>query len=225
MGRLSRALALALVLGGLLSACAHRGPGVVHVTREGENLFRIARYYRVAVTDLVEANDIEDVTDIPVGLELWIPNGRTGRRPLRSLRPPFRTRFEAEADAITHGSLRFAWPLRGRLSSRFGPRGRRNHDGIDIAAGRGTLVRAAEAGRVVFSGKMGGYGNAIVIRHNEAYATIYAHHSRNRVSRGGFVDKGTVVGEVGSSGNATGPHLHFELRRDELAQDPLLFLP
>jgi lipoprotein NlpD len=198
---------------------------VVHVVRSGENLFRISRYYGVAVTDVVDANDIEDVTDLPVGLELWIPNARAGRPPLRPLRPPLATRAEAEADAILQGSLHFAWPLRGRLSSRFGPRGRRLHDGIDVAAREGTLVRAAEAGRVIFSGRMGGYGKVVVVRHNETYATVYAHHRRNRVSRGGFVDKGSVVGEVGSTGNATGPHLHFELRRDEVAQDPLLFLP
>ena len=77
----------------------------------------------------------------------------------------------------------------------------------------------------MFSGRMGGYGNVVVVRHNDAYATIYAHHRRNRVSRGTFVDKGAVVGEVGSTGNASGPHLHFELHRDEIAQDPLLFLP
>jgi LysM repeat protein len=224
MGRLS-GLGVALLVAGLLLGCASPRPGVVHVVRQEENLFRIARHYDVAVTEILDANDIEDVTDLPVGRELWIPNAGATRPPPRALRPPVATRAQAEADAIRHGGLRFGWPLRGRLTSPYGPRSGRNHDGIDIAANRGTLVRAAEAGRVVFSGRMGGYGTAIVIRHNDAYATVYAHHSRNRVEKGGFVDRGSVVGEVGSTGRATGPHLHFEVRRDDVAQDPLLFLP
>ncbi len=229
MGRLTRTrlcpvLVALLLLVGLGSACAHRGEGLVHTVQGGENLFRIARHYRVSVSAIVEANDIPNVRDMPVGTRLWIPGAR-GPRPVRALRPPFQSRPRAEADALAAGGLQFAWPVRGRITSSYGPRGRRLHEGLDIAASRGSLVRAAEAGRVVFSGRMGGYGNVVVIRHSPAYASVYAHHRRNRVGRGGFVDKGAVVGEVGTSGNATGPHLHFEIRRDEIAQDPLLFLP
>jgi len=195
------------------------------VVRPGENLFRIARHYGVSVSEVIDANSIPDVTDIKVGHRLWIPNARTRSLPVEPLRPPFKARAEAESDALLHGGLDFAWPLRGRMTSKFGWRGKRPHEGIDIAAKSGTLVRAAEAGRVVFSGRMGGYGRVVIVRHNDAYATVYAHHRKNRVKKGGFVDKGTVVGEVGSTGNSTGPHLHFELRRDEVAQDPLLFLP
>jgi len=199
--------------------------GVVHEIQHGENLFRIARQYRVSVSDIVEANQIDDVTDIPIGTRLWIPGGRKDARPADPLRPALRARSEAEADALKHGGLDFAWPVRGRITSNFGMRGRRPHEGVDIAARSGSLVRSAEAGRVIFSGRMGGYGNVVVVRHDPAYATVYAHHRKNRVRKGRFVDKGGVVGEVGSTGNASGPHLHFELRRDEIAQDPLLFLP
>lgn len=199
--------------------------GQVHVLQPGENLFRIARHYRVSVSAIAEANQIEDVTDIPVGTRLWIPGARDVAKSPEPLSPPLRGRRQAEADALRHGGLDFAWPVRGRISSRFGMRGRRPHEGVDIAARSGSLVRSAEAGRVVFSGHMGGYGNVVIVRHNPAYATVYAHHRKNRVRKGGFVDKGGVVGEVGSTGNASGPHLHFELRRDEVAQDPLLFLP
>ncbi|MBW2242009.1 MAG: peptidoglycan DD-metalloendopeptidase family protein [Deltaproteobacteria bacterium] len=205
--------------------CAHRSEGVVHTVRGGENLFRIAQHYGVPVSEILDANDIPDVRDLPTGVELWIPGARIRRPSTHVLRPPLPSKHAAEADAMASGGLRFAWPLRGRLTSHYGPRGRRLHEGLDIAASRGSLVRAAEAGRVVFSGRMGSYGNVVVLRHTPAYASVYAHHRRNRVSKGGFVDKGGVVGEVGTTGNASGPHLHFEIRRDEIAQDPLLFLP
>ncbi|MCP3985118.1 MAG: peptidoglycan DD-metalloendopeptidase family protein [bacterium] len=230
MGGLTQAASASLCCGlvALLligAGCAHRNEGVVHTVQRGENLFRIARHYRVPVSDIVDANDINDVRDLPTGAPLWIPGARVlhpGRHPLR---PPLPSKPAAEADALTHGGLRFAWPVRGRLTSGYGPRGRRLHQGLDIAASRGVLVRAAEAGRVVFSGRMGDYGNMVVVRHTPAYASVYAHHRRNRVGRGGFVDKGDVVGEIGTTGNASGPHLHFEIRRDEIAQDPLFFLP
>lgn len=207
------------------TGCAHTSDGVIHTVRGGENLFRIAQHYGVPVSEILDANDVPDVRDLPTGTQLWIPGARVRRPSTHPLRPPLQSKTAAEADALAHGALCFAWPLRGRLTSRYGSRGRRPHEGLDIAASRGALVRAAEAGRVVFSGRMGGYGNVVVLRHTTAYASVYAHHRRNRVSKGGFVDKGGVVGEVGTTGNASGPHLHFEIRRDEIAQDPLLFLP
>lgn len=213
---------LLLLLG---EGCSHRGNGVLHTVQRGENLFRIARHYGVSVSSIVEANHIPDVRDLPIGIQLWIPDVRGHPPTIRLMRPPLSSRPAAEADALLDGGLRFAWPLRGRLTSPFGPRDRHPHEGLDIAASRGTLVRAAEAGRVTFSGWMGGYGNVVVVRHTPVYSSVYAHHRSNRVREGGFVDKGTVVGEVGSTGNANGPHLHFEIRRDEIAQDPLLFLP
>ncbi len=227
MGRLRPALARAPCSLGLaaLLACAHAGPELVHRVQPGENLFRISRYYGVSVSEIVERNRIADVTDLRVGRELRIPSPRVLQPPSHPLRPPLSTAREAEDAALRAGNLHFAWPLRGRVTSSFGRRGRRPHEGVDIAAPRGSLVRAAEAGRIVFSGRMGGYGNVVIVRHGDAYATVYAHHRRNRVRRGAFIDKGAVIGEVGSSGNATGPHLHFELRWDEVPQDPLLFLP
>ena len=99
------------------------------------------------------------------------------------------------------------------------------HEGIDLAARSGALVHAAEAGRVIFSSSLGAYGRVVVVRHDERYESVYAHNRRNRVRRGSFVDKGEVLAEVGATGNATGPHLHFEIRRDDRPEDPLRHLP
>jgi murein DD-endopeptidase MepM/ murein hydrolase activator NlpD len=127
--------------------------------------------------------------------------------------------------ALREASLQFGWPLTGHFSSGFGRRGRRSHDGIDIAARKGTPVRAAEAGRVTHSGWLGDYGRVVIVKHSGDYSSVYAHNRSNKVRKGAFVEKGQVLAEVGSSGNASGPHLHFEIRRERRPENPLRFLP
>ncbi len=125
---------------------------------------------------------------------------------------------------------RFAWPVAGRLSSGFGYRihpifrTRRFHSGIDIAARHGTPIGAADGGQVVQSGYFGGYGYSVMIYHGGGYATWYAHLSNFNVSVGQKVQRGQVIGFVGSTGWATGPHLHFEVRVNGIPQNPLNYL-
>ncbi|HZN16378.1 MAG TPA: peptidoglycan DD-metalloendopeptidase family protein [Acidimicrobiales bacterium] len=118
-----------------------------------------------------------------------------------------------------------AWPLKGRITSGFGRRWGRLHAGIDIAAPRGTPIHAARAGKVVFSGWMGGYGNAVVISHGGGFATLYGHQSRRAVKVGETVKQGEVIGYVGSTGHSTGNHLHFETRVNGTAVNPRRYLP
>ena len=87
------------------------------------------------------------------------------------------------------------------------------HEGIDIAARSGTPVHAAEAGHVIYASRLGGYGNVVVVRHGKLYETVYAHNRRFRVQKGARVRKGDVIAEVGATGNASAPHVHFEVRR------------
>ena len=236
------ALALGLALG-----CASPPP-TVHTVKPGENVYRIAAHYQVPVSRVLEENEIRDPRTLEVGTALVIP-GTDRPPPLGPLSPPpglappglspldgpevdydgflpgeIERRDVALAEARAAG-VRFAWPLRGRITSTFGRRGRRFHRGLDVGAPRGTEVRAAAPGEVTFSGRSGGYGQLVVVAHKGGYATLYAHHRKNRVRRGQRVDRGTVVGEVGTSGNATGPHLHFEIRSDGRSRDPLLYLP
>ena len=116
------------------------------------------------------------------------------------------------------------WPVRGSVSSGFGMRWGRMHQGIDISAGTGTPIRAAKAGTVTFAGTMGGYGNCVIITHSGGLSTLYAHQSRIAVS-GGSVSQGQVIGYVGSTGSSTGPHLHFETRVGGTPQNPMRYLP
>ncbi len=125
------------------------------------------------------------------------------------------------------GPVQFAWPLRGPITSPFGMRtdpitGRwQLHSGIDIGADYGVPIQAAADGIVLFVGWYGGYGNAIILDNTNGLSTLYAHCSATYVSQGQNVQRGQVIGAVGATGYATGPHLHFEIRVNGVPVDPL----
>ncbi len=125
------------------------------------------------------------------------------------------------------GTGRFSWPVPHfyKVSSHFGPRGRKHHDGIDIPAPRGTPVIAVDTGVVIYSDDgIRGYGNMIVIAHSDDVFTVYAHNRKNKVDKGEQVDKGQVIAEVGNTGRSTGPHLHFEIRVKNKVKNPSRYL-
>ncbi|MGP6158580.1 MAG: murein hydrolase activator EnvC family protein [Vulcanimicrobiaceae bacterium] len=120
----------------------------------------------------------------------------------------------------------FSWPVSGPITSPFGMRadplgrGFRMHEGIDIAAPMGTTIAAAAGGRIIFAGWYGGYGNAIIIDHGGQTSTLYGHCSQIFVAEGQDVQRGQAIGAVGSTGNSTGPHVHFEVRVNGVPVDP-----
>ncbi|MCL2198487.1 MAG: peptidoglycan DD-metalloendopeptidase family protein [Defluviitaleaceae bacterium] len=123
------------------------------------------------------------------------------------------------------------WPIRGQISSGFGwrrnpfgGRGGEQHNGVDIPARTGTPIRATGGGTVIFSGWRNGYGNTVVICHGIGLTTKYAHNTRNVVSEGENVTRGQVIAYVGSTGRSTGPHIHYEVRRNGTAINPVPFL-
>lgn len=125
------------------------------------------------------------------------------------------------------GTGRFLWPVPHfyKVSSHFGPRGRRHHDGIDIPAPRGTPIVAVDTGVVIYSDNgIRGYGNMIVLAHGDDIFTVYAHNRRNKVSKGERVEKGQMIAEIGNTGRSTGPHLHFEIRVKNKVRNPAQFL-
>ena len=117
------------------------------------------------------------------------------------------------------------WPVVGIVSSKFGWRRRRFHAGIDIAADYGTPIVATAPGKVIYAGYKRGYGYMVVIYHGYGYTTVYAHMSGINVRKGDLVDRGTVIGFVGATGRATGPHLHYEVLKYGVRQDPIIYLP
>ncbi len=141
----------------------------------------------------------------------------------------------AEATGLAPGSASlegYIMPTDGRIGSGFGPRlhpifgSVRKHTGVDIGAASGDPIWAAKDGRVIFAGTKGGYGNAVVLIHGDGQvSTLYAHMSKILVAVGDVVDQGEVIGKIGSTGNSTGPHLHFEVRVNGEPKDPVAFLP
>ncbi|CAN5818261.1 M23 family metallopeptidase [soil metagenome] len=138
---------------------------------------------------------------------------------------------EAQAQAAagssgagTASASGFIWPVNGAVVSGFGWRWGRMHEGIDISASSGTPIWAAAAGTVIHAGWLGGYGNLVVVDHGDGLATAYAHASAILVGVGQQVSQGETLSLVGSTGNSSGPHLHFEVRVNGAAVDPLFYL-
>lgn len=115
----------------------------------------------------------------------------------------------------------FTRPAEGVLTSGYGARWGRSHTGIDIGADMGADVCAADGGIVAYAAVCGGYGNYIIIDHQNGFQTAYGHLSEILVSDGELVKQGQRIGKVGSTGNSTGPHLHFEVKANDTFQDPL----
>ena len=132
----------------------------------------------------------------------------------------------AGREARPRGAPRLAWPTHaGSVSSPYGRRGRRHHDGIDISVPYGTPVYAAADGEVVYVGSLRGYGRMVIVQHGRGFVTVYAHNSRHAVTKGARVRRGDLLASVGRTGRTTGVVLHFEVRKDNVAYDPLGFLP
>lgn len=151
----------------------------------------------------------------PIPVRIAVPSRSGNTRQLASVKKP----VAGWTDRLAEGG--FLWPVRGTISSSFGPRGGGFHPGLDIAAPYGTPIRAAAAGRVTTASYSGGYGNLVVIEHPGAYATAYGHQSRIAVYVGEIVEQGQVIGYVGSTGNSTGNHLHFEVRINGKVTNPI----
>jgi len=122
------------------------------------------------------------------------------------------------------GSGQLGWPVSAPITSPFGWRWGRMHEGVDLGAAYGTPIAAAGSGTVIYAGWLGGYGNLTVIDHGGGLATAYGHQSRIAVSVGQQVTRGETIGYVGSTGHSTGPHLHFEVRVNGQPVDPLGYL-
>ncbi len=219
------ALRAALVLVAALAlACASSGgKGFYYTVEPGDNLYRISQRFGTSASTLARQNRIEDVRSIPIGTKLWISGADPGQeRKVASLHV---TRARAQQESGQAGGLAFSWPVRGELTSRFGKRNGRSHEGIDLSAKRGTEVRAAEAGKVIHNGWLRDYGRVVILKHAGDFRSVYAHLNKSEVRKGQFVERRQTIAEVGTSGNASGPHLHFEIRRNDRPQDPMRYLP
>jgi len=199
------------------------GEGVYHTVQKGQTLYRIAKTYELDVKVLQRANHIGDPSKLREGTRLWIPGAR------RVLQIPDKphphTAKKKTSPTVKPRKGFFIWPTKGTLTSRFGMRNGRKHEGIDIAAPKGTPVHSAADGNVVFSGwGPTGYGKMVIIKHKHHLTTLYAHNSKLLVKKGSRVKQGQRISLMGNTGRSTGPHLHFEVRNDTHPKDPIKYL-
>lgn len=206
--------------------------GLLHLVRKDETLEDIALAYDVPLERIVSANDLSDPDVLQVNQELFLPNAKIPRYLIRAGQRRTFAREEEKASSRRSRGRReqFLIPASGSISSGYGYRthpisGRWTmHKGVDIASPVGASVVAAKSGVVTFAGPLGGYGNLVVVEHPDGYATRYAHCSRLLVLRGQKVRQGEPIARVGDTGYTTGPHLHFEVWRDDSAIDPVTVL-
>lgn len=204
--------------------------------KKGDTLYSIGKRFGVDHKLLARRNHIGWPYTIYVGQRLsltrtaakpkYMPIPKS-RKPTKSVKKSVSKKSSpSHRQPAIKGSVKLRWPLNAKVTSRFGRRGSRMHDGIDIGAKEGTLIRAAAAGEVVYSDqRLSGYGKLIIIRHSRDMFTAYAHNQRNLVRKGSRVKAGAVIARVGRTGRTSGPHLHFEVRRGSTPVDPLVYLP
>lgn len=189
--------------------------GLLHRVKPGDTLSGLAQRYGAQAPEIAWANRITDPRALEVGSLLIVPGGRM----------PQVTVASGAASGPASGSGVLAWPLRGPITSYYGPRGGGQHTGIDIAGDYGASIRAAAGGEVTMAAWYGRYGRTVIIDHGGGLSTLYAHASEMLVTVGQQVVGGEIIARVGSTGNSTGPHLHFEVRVGDQFRNPLSYLP
>ena len=219
-------------------------PWVEHSVRSGESVAFIAGRYGVSPRTIERANELsvrED--DVLPGEKLLVPRKdsdllatmaeyrarQRGETLVPMIRieeplPPPPPPKKAEAD-LADGIEPLIRPLEGRVTSPFGKRGGRLHDGIDIPARPGTPILAVRSGRVIFSGVIRGFGNTVTIDHGNGFVTRYSHNSTNLVKKGAWVRRGQPVAKVGKTGRTNCHHLHFSVLVKGKPVNPEKYLP
>ena len=195
----------------LMASCAHQmRSGHYILAAKGQNMGQISKLMNVPLWRLQAANPGKNPSLQDEWIFVPLTRGILGSR-YRQIREVM-------------NSMQLTWPVPSsrKISSHFGPRWGRPHEGIDIPARKGSAIVAAADGVVVFSGKMGGYGNTTVIAHRGGVFTVYAHAHKNHTIKGRRVHKNQVIAEIGSSGRSSAPHLHFEIRHNSKAINPLI---
>lgn len=199
--------------------------GVFHVVERHQTLYRICKTYGVDLKSVAFLNRIPDDSKIEVGQRIFIPGARKRLRVEIYIDDVVEESAPGEKEKIPFRTSDFIWPVEGLISEGFQESERKRHEGIDIPSRSGTPVKASNFGNVVYCGNtIKGYGNMVILRHPGEWVTVYAHNEVNLVQEGAAVVRGQVIARVGQTGRASGPHLHFEVRHNNKAVDPMLLL-
>ncbi|MCS7054982.1 MAG: peptidoglycan DD-metalloendopeptidase family protein [Thermoflexales bacterium] len=202
--------------------------GILYTVEANDTLSGIAERFKAKPEDILNSplNNLGAGANLLPGMRIVVPGGvkpfvpravrvETGRAPARGVA------YAGPAPRFIAGGS-FGWPTRGYISQGF----RYYHRGIDIANGIGVPIYASDGGYVTYAGwSEVGYGYMVQIDHGNGFSTLYAHLSQWYVDPGQPVSRGQIIGAMGSTGNSTGPHLHFEIRYNGVPQNPLVYLP
>lgn len=185
--------------------------GLIYTVKAGNSLQGISAKYNVTIEDLLDVNELES-ENLTVGQQLFIPGAKLDSNKLRdAMGDMFKCPITAKFRISSHFGRR-ADPFSGAPS---------NHTGVDFACPTGTPVNASMGGKVAFVGYSNIFGNYIIMNHSNGYQTLYAHLSKVLTKKGIWVNQGTKIGLVGSTGYSTGPHLHFTVYKNGKLMDPL----
>jgi murein DD-endopeptidase MepM/ murein hydrolase activator NlpD len=204
-------------------------PPKTYKVQSGDTVYEVSRLFSTTQTRLVRLNNIPKPYRLKIGQVLKLPMPEQMITASASAKPESVKRLQKRAVAKApqlSGSGKFGLHVQGDLISTYGPKsGGLHNDGINIAAARGTSVKAAQSGVVAYVGDgIEGYGNLVLVRHDKGYITAYAHLDSTSVKRGSVLNKGDVLGKVGSTGNVSEPQLHFEIRKGTKAINPAVLL-
>jgi murein DD-endopeptidase MepM/ murein hydrolase activator NlpD len=192
--------------------------GVYHQVEVSDTLQSLSKAYKVDITDIVKCpfNPFVEGAKLSAGQKLIIPGGT------KPYKPQNVTEYEGPVPTDAESTGAFSWPSWGMLTQGYWY----GHRAVDIGASVGSAIRASDGGYIAFAGWTDiGYGYLLVVDHQNGYQTYYAHLSNIFVKEGEVIDRGQVIGAMGSTGNSTGPHLHFEVRFNGYPTNPLIYLP
>jgi len=199
--------------------------GVYHIVERHQTLYRICKTYGVDIKEVAKSNGIANVSEIQTGQKILIPGAEEVLKVEIYIEDVASESVETKRERPGHPNMDFIWPVEGKRLALFEEEERKRHQGIDISSPSGMPIKASNSGWVIYSGNaIRGYGNLIILRHSEELVTVYAHNQVNLVDEGMWVEKGQTIAKVGQTGRASGPHVHFEIRRNNKAIDPLLLL-
>jgi lipoprotein NlpD len=199
--------------------------GVYHLVEKHQTLYRICKTYRVDINEVAFLNGITDQSRIETGQRIFIPGAKRVLKVEIYIDDVVIERGKEEGKKVAPKKLNFLWPVEGKVIETFNDSENHRHQGIDIPCPLGTPIKASNSGTVIYSdNRIKGYGNLIILRHSDEFVTVYAHNQVNMVEEGSLVERGQIIAKVGQTGRATGPHLHFEIRRNSKAVDPVPYL-
>ena len=211
-----------------------------HIVKRKESLYSISRDYGVDITTLSKVNNLTTPYSLSVGQKLLLPGSVSAKSASGQAQKQTTSATQSVTNNVyqsapvkdsyvpsTNRKTKFDWPVKGRIISGFGNLGSgRKNDGINIKADLGATVKAADAGTVAYAGnELKGFGNLILIKHNDGWITAYAHNDKLFVTKGQKVKRGEKIASVGSTGSVTTPQLHFEVRSGKKAVNPRPYLP